>query len=106
MKWAEMIRVRSSADGIADLYSGLPQVISTLREKTEIKDALLLIHALYVGDLAVILIREGTEKPKKSSEGIFLADKFEEYGTVEHAVWLMASDVLDQNPRLAESSRA
>lgn len=102
MKWAEMIRVRSSAEGIADLYSGLPRVISTLREKPEIKDALLLLHALYVGDLAIILIREGTGKPDKSPEGNLLADKFEEYGTVEHAVWLVASDVMDQNPQLPE----
>ena len=95
MKWAEMIRVRSSAEGIADLYSGLPRVISALREKLEIHDALLLIHALYVGDLAVILIWEGTGTPGKSAEGNLLADNFEEYGTVEHAVWLVASDAMD-----------
>ncbi len=105
MKWAEMIRVRSSAEGIADLYSGLPRVISTLREKLEIHDALLLIHALYVGDLAVILIWEGTGKPEKSPEGSLLADNFEEYGTVEHAVWLVASDILEENPQLPESGR-
>ena len=102
MKWAEMIRVRSSADGIADLYSGLPRVISTLRKKTEIKDALLLIHELYVGDLAVILIWEGTGKHDKSPEGIFLVDKFQEYGTVEHAIWLIAAEVLEQNSRRSE----
>jgi len=105
MKWAEMIRVRSSAEGIADLYSGLPRVISTLREKLEIHDALLLIHALYVGDLAVILIWEGTGKPGKSAEGSLLADNFGKYGTVEHAVWLVAADILDQHPKLPESGR-
>ena len=97
MKWAEMIRVRSSADGIADLYSGLPQIMSAIRKKMDIKEALLLIHALYVGDLAVILIWHGPGSPGRSNEGILLANNFEEYGTVEHAVWLIASDALGPN---------
>jgi len=97
MKWAEMIRVRSSADGIADLYSGLPQVMSAIRKKRDIKEALLLIHALYVGDLAVILIWQGSGTPGRSNEGICLANNFEEYGTVEHAVWLITSYALGPN---------
>jgi len=97
MKWAEMIRVRSSTEGISDLYSGLPQVISGIRKNEMISEALLLLHALYVGDLAVILIWTGTGKPLRSPEGICLANNFEEYGTVEHSVWLIASEELAPN---------
>jgi len=100
MKWAEMIRVRSSVDGISDLYSGLPREMSAIRKKIDIKEALLLIHALYVGDLAVILIWNGSGTPGRSNEGIFLANNFKEYGTVEHAVWLIASDALGTNSKL------
>lgn len=103
MKWSEMIRVRTSSEGIADLYSNLPKVISSLREKPEIKEVFLLIHALYVGDLAIILVWKDLGKPGKSPEGILLANNFEEYGTVEHAVWLIASDRMDQNSNLPES---
>ena len=94
MKWAEMIRVRSSAAGIADLNNELPRVMAILRQKSEFEDAFLLIHALYSGDLAVILIWNGTGKPGKTPDGILLANNFEEYGTVEHAVWLIASNGL------------
>ena len=98
MKWAEMIRVRSSAEGVAGLYDGLPRVISGLREETEILDAFLLIHALDVGDLAVILLWRGTTgRPGKSAEGSILARNFEEYGTVEHSIWMIASEELNRN---------
>jgi hypothetical protein len=103
MKWAEMIRVRSSADGIAYLNSELPQVMATLRQKAEIEEAFMLIHALYSGDLAVILIWNGPGKPGKSPDGIFLANNFEEYGTVEHAVWLIASNGMGPSSILPES---
>jgi len=103
MKWVEMIRVRSSTDGIAILSDGLPRIITTLRKKEEIQDAILLIHALYLGDLAVILIWKGDGQPKKSSDGIFLATHFREYGTVEHAVWLIASNELESNSNHPES---
>ena len=106
MKWAEMIRVRSSAEGITDLYNGLTRVISTLRQKTEIDDAILLIHALYVGDLAIILLWNGAGRPVQSPEGISLANSFKEYGTVEHAVWLIASEDMVQNSMLPGSQMA
>ncbi len=94
MRCVEMIRVRSTTEEIADLYNGLSQVISDLRKITDIRDAILLIHALYVGDLAVILIWKELEPPKKTPEGIVLANTFEEYGTVEHSVWMIASEDL------------
>lgn len=97
MKWVEMIRVRSTSDGITSLYSGLSQEISKLREKSEIEDVVLLVHALYVGDLALILLWKGSGKPKKSSAGISLAKSFEEYGTVEHAVWMIVAEGLNNN---------
>ena len=96
MKWAEMIRVRSSAEGVTDLYNGLSQVISRLRKKSGIQDAILLIHALYVGDLAIILLWKNDSKPVKSPEGVSLANSFKEYGTVEHAVWIVAVEDLSR----------
>jgi len=103
MRWVEMIRVRSSAAGIAYLNSELPGVMTTLRQKAGIEDAFLLIHALYSGDLAVILIWNGAGKPGKSPDGIFLANDFAEYGTVEHAVWLIAPNGIGPGSILPKS---
>ena len=48
-------------------------------------------HAIYEGDLAVVLvwIARG-HRPVKSREGLMIAEQLQRLGSVDHAVWIPA----------------
>ena len=90
MKWMEMIHVRSSAAGIEE---SMPTITMQVREIANEKEALqvfVLKHALYDGDLAVILVWNNKSLPEKTREGLMLAERLHRLGPIDHAVWRAA----------------
>ena len=94
MKWLEMIRVRSSPQGVDAAKQYLAVHMPSFRGVKYVRDAAVLSHALYEGDLAVILTWEAKGAPAKTREGLFLANYFMQYGPVDHAIWTLAFDAL------------
>lgn len=87
MKWIELIRVRSSD---AALRTAMPSLRSQVREIEETvpeTETFFLRHALYDGDLAVVVVWRTEVAPRKSREGLMVADALKKIGTVDHAVW-------------------
>ena len=90
MKWMELIRVRSNP---VSLERALPHVQQHLHpiEGSEPFETLFLRHALYDGDLAVVVVWRNDETPHKTRAGLMLAHDLGRLGSVDHAVWIPAS---------------
>lgn len=87
MKWVEMIRVRSSEPALRGAMEDLQAQLQTLVEATPTAEPFLLRHALYDGDLSVVLVWRTDAPPQKTREGLFVADNLQRLGSVDHAVW-------------------
>ena len=87
-KWIELIRLRSSADVLRAALPSLEVELAATEEATPLADAFVMTHALYSGDLAVVLVWRTDDLPDKSREGLLLARRLRELGPVEHAVWV------------------
>lgn len=90
MKWMELIRVRSSR---ASLEHALPRVRERVQqlEQSASVETFFLRHALYDGDLAVVVVWRNDETPHKTRAGMMLADDLLRLGSVDHAVWIPVS---------------
>jgi len=91
-KWIELIRVRSSASA---LEAALPDLQTRVRELDDALDdaeTFFLKHAIYDGDLAVGVVWRNEIEPGKTREGLMLAERLQQLGSVDHAVWIPAAD--------------
>ena len=87
MKWIEMIRVRSSSGSLEKGMSAIVARAREIRKVSGIADAMVLKHALFEGDLAVVLLWDNDRQPVRTREGLVLADSLQRYGMVDHGVW-------------------
>lgn len=87
MKWVELIRLRASAHTLAAVLPGLEAQVAELHRTHTGVEAMLLEHALYDGDLAVVIVWHSATTPKESRPGLLLADQLRTLGSVDHAVW-------------------
>lgn len=93
MKWIEQIRVRSTVE---TLKSAAPQImtqLATIEQSTGEPETFVMQHVLYEGDLAVVLVWRNGSLPKKSQQGLMLAEQLKQLGAIDHAVW-RAADIL------------
>ena len=88
MKWVELIRVRSSADAIKEAIPLLKDKIDEISHSTNAEETFMANHALYDGDLSVVVVWNNDIEPKKSREGLLLAEQLCQLGPVDHAVWI------------------
>ncbi|ANM29744.1 hypothetical protein ABI59_09385 [Acidobacteria bacterium Mor1] len=86
-KWIEWIRVRSSKDALQRVMHSLRSQLEALTASTSSAETFLLQHAMYEGDLALVIVWRTDDPPRKSREGLAIAERLEENGTVDHAVW-------------------
>ena len=91
-EWIEQIRVRSTA-------AALDQALPALRDQVEAIDASLpsvqpffLQHALYAGDLAVVLVWQPDVVPEKTREGLHDLSLRQQPSTVGHPRTLRPAD--------------
>ena len=85
----EIIRVRSSQTVLTDAMPSLTQIVDEIASSTEGVEIFFMQHALYAGDLAVVVVwTRDDDKPTKSREGLLLAERMQPLGPVDHAVWI------------------
>jgi len=100
MRWIEMIRMRSSSGWPEQDWRSLAaQVREIAAETTGMRDVMVFKHALFDGDLAIVLVWDNDRQPVRTREGLLLADSLQRHGMVDHAVWMAApgfGEQLDQ----------
>lgn len=87
-KWIELIRVRSSDAALSEAMPTLEANVREIESSLGDGETFFLKHALYDGDLAVVLVWMNGAPPKKSREGLILAEQLGQLGSVDHAVWI------------------
>ena len=87
-KWIEFIRVRSTAIMLNSNINSIKKMVEEIESKTHEASPLIMQHALYDGDLAIVIIWNNSMKPEKSREGLMLVNAMEKLGAVDHAVWI------------------
>ncbi|MCG8334922.1 MAG: hypothetical protein MJE63_10415 [Proteobacteria bacterium] len=88
MKWVELIRVRSSADAVKEAIPSLKKKMDEISQSTSAEETFMANHALYDGDLSVVVVWNNDVEPMKSREGLLLAEHLCQLGPVDHAVWI------------------
>ena len=88
MKWIEQIRVRSSEAALAEAMPSLLQQVTKIDESVADAETFVMRHGLYDGDLAVVVVWTGDIEPRKTREGLMVAQLLAESGSVDHAVWV------------------
>ena len=87
MKWVEFIRVRSSEATLRDALPSLEHHAADISRDHDGADASVLRHALYDGDLAVVIVWRTDSDPKESLPGLMVAQSLARLGSVDHSVW-------------------
>lgn len=90
-KFIELIRVRSSRTVLAHAMPSLTLLVEEIRASTFGAETFFMQHALYAGDLAVVVVwtRHDIEAIK-SREGLLLAERMQALGPADHTVWIPA----------------
>lgn len=87
MKWIELIRVRSSAAALLDAMPSIEAQVAQIETQAVDAETLLVRHALYDGDIAAVIVWRDARQPHETREGLMLARRLSELGSVDHAVW-------------------
>ena len=90
MKWIEMIRVRSSAVALEEVMPSLETKVNQINESAQQVEVFVMKHALYDGDLSLVVVWKNDQPPEKSRQGLMFAERLQQIGTVDHAVWIPA----------------
>lgn len=90
MKWIEFVRVRSSETAVLAMVPTLSGQIREIEESVPEVETFFLQHALYDGDLAVMLVWRTRDEPRITREGTMVAEVLKRLGLVDHGVWLPA----------------
>lgn len=88
-KCIELVRVRASQRTLAEAMPSLTQLVDEIGISTAGVESFFMQHAIYTGDLAIVLVwtSDGRE-PAKSREGLLVAERMQALGSVDHAVWI------------------
>ncbi len=90
MKWIELVRVRSSETALRAALPALRAQVGEIDDSGADAEAHFMQHALYDGDLAVLLVWRSRAEPHKTREGLMVANSLRRLGSVDHAVWIPA----------------
>lgn len=90
MKWIEQIRVRSTPETLKKAESQFVKQFEMISKKAERAEIFVMQHALYEGDLAVVLVWQNSSPPQKTREGLMLAEQLKQLGAIDHVVWKSA----------------
>ena len=93
MKWIEFIRVRACHEALRTAMPTLAEQVREIAGSTPAAETFLLEHALYDGDLALVVVWRNGGPPAKSREGLLVADGLRALGAVDHAVWSPADGI-------------
>jgi len=88
MARVELIRVRASSARLLEVADELREMVSLLGDTLEHAQVSLLGHALFDGDLAVVIKWSERVDRVKSREGTMVAAHLSRFGEVDHSVWI------------------
>lgn len=88
MKWIELIRVRSSAVSLEEAMPSLLKLVKEVEDASNDAETFFMQHAIYDGDLAIVIVWLNDTDPHKTHQGLIIAERVQELGSVEHAVWI------------------
>ena len=98
MKWIELIRVRSSVAALKVAMPSLQKHINQIDEATNGAETFFMQHALYDGDLAIVLVWMNDVEPQQTREGLMVAERLQELGPIDHAVWVPVGNGVKDKP--------
>ncbi len=75
MKWIELIRIRSSASTLQAVLPSLQEQIKAIEASAPEAATFFLQHALYDGDLAVVVVWKNEAKQQKTTAGLMVVDQ-------------------------------
>ena len=90
MKWIELIRSRSSEAALRAVMPALEAQIREIEASNPSAETFFLKHALYDGDLAVVVVWRNEAEPRKTRERLMVTEQLQRLGSVDHAVWIPA----------------
>ena len=90
MKWIELIRVRSSEAALRAAMPALQDQVGDIEASIRDAEIFFMQHALYDGDLAVVVVWQDGSPAQKSREGLMVAERLKGLGPIDHAVWIPA----------------
>ena len=88
MKWIEQLRVRSSAQELDRALPALTKIIDAINASKDAAEAFVMQHAVYDGDLTVVVVWRKNVPSMKTREGSIIAEYLKDYGPVDHAAWI------------------
>ena len=95
MKWIEQIRVRSSMSALQEAMPSLSKRIKEIEAAADNAEVFFMQHALYEGDLSIVLVWINEANPQKTHEGMMVAERLLKLGPIDHAVWIPAVNFVD-----------
>jgi hypothetical protein len=87
MRWLEWIHMRTSPETRRTQTAELAPALLAPHPEPGLREAVLLHHAEYAGDLAILLVWDTPNPPAASRAGNALADQLACHGAVEHSLW-------------------
>ncbi|MEM7310866.1 MAG: hypothetical protein AAF682_29615 [Planctomycetota bacterium] len=90
-KWIELIRVRASQSVLQAAMPSLRTQVEEIEAASDVAETYFLQHALYDGDLAVVLVWRERPAVEQTREGHLVAEALQRLGSVDHAVWVPAA---------------
>ena len=83
-----MIRVRSSTAAIEEVMPALLTEMNEINASAEQVETFVMQHAIYDGDLSLVVVWQTQRKPEKTRQGLMFAERLQQIGTVDHAIWI------------------
>ena len=88
MKWIELIRVRSSVKTLQEAMPSLEEQVQEIENALPDAETFFMQHAIYDGDLSVVIVWRNDAKPGQTVEGLLVAESLQNLGSIDHAVWI------------------
>lgn len=99
MKWIELIRVRSSVKTLQEAMPSLEEQVQEIENALPDAETFFMRHAIYDGDLSVAIVWRNDAEPQQSVEGLMIAERLQNLGSIDHAVWIPVNNGFKQNRR-------
>ena len=104
MKWIEFLGVNGSRRNIELLETNLPEKLGQLVDAEGFERGILLSLAMDQTQLVVILAWERDGSPRKTREGLLLAEYLELFGLVNHKLLILKTQVVAEGTELGTAA--
>ena len=99
IKWIELIRVRSSAKKLQEAIPSLEKQVMDIENSIAEAETFFMQHAIYDGDLTVVIVWRNNAEPQQTVEGLLVAESLQKLGFFDHTVWIPVKNGFKQNRR-------